>query len=847
MSKSKQTKAMLLSAPLALAAIMLMAPYLQCATSVNIIRENYSGVSLPKYPLSGNPSVNLTNVEFKVNILFIGFPANSIDTSEMYKELPTNYTTINRMIYSDAKRLAKYSNFKITYAFSGFESSWQTFGNKFSEYIQNNHREDYAPYWLQEGVTYSGASTNPVEKCWYVDARNAELWIKNNAPPGSFQDGYTILLIDTWHTSPQVTAYYFYNGSVPSVPLPIDPSSSDSQFMMAYGGYYRFLFVDLQAGPPNYADTKNIKPLWLYNLPSQAKDLSRDLGKIVKNTVELRFLPSFLYAPIYRSSYWIDATIFNKDPTLPILFDMNRLLQEYRDFQPHSNFSGEYHVVQIQSDSNLFQAVEAATDVNGITNADQVASYFLSHLSTYAPSHGTDYVLPVFILAGYDFGGLLGRSCSDGNGNPAFVIECLNRKMGGFDLVTEPWGAVGEPYTLNVGWSAWFTDPAMLDKNIMATFEFHLLTGSAKVRIADVYNFNKWINNNYDYNQASFHQVWTLTAGDYQLEFVPPAPGGKYYLIIENTGGTAATFYGVVTTSRIQGFTLTPLTVHETGHSLGLTHPHDGFSWILYQQGLPLEAPGEYTYWLWDFSTTPMTYAACNMRFDQLDRDSINRGCTATLLNETFVTLKNTESKLNQLGFGVIPPAVSSSVNTSISRISEALASFSASSPDYATAASKALEARNAASTAYAAVSASVYDVSLVVKDSFGLAMEGASVSVALANGTVLTAVTDSSGTAIFKAMPYGDYVATASIMGQSATVHFSASQSAGSPIPMTITFSLIVILTIVGIVAGISIAIVVVFFVRRMKRPTPQPSPLPAPAEPSPTRSFHFHVSSAN
>lgn len=794
-------------------------------TSISSLATAPSSLNLPDYPQPGNPPSSLQNIPFKVNVVFVGFPPNSIDTTDLYKELPTNYTSINRMTYNDLKKWAKYANFQIEYTFSGFEPSWQIFAGKFADYIKRNHGVDYAPYWLQEGLTYSGITTSPVENCWYVNAREAELWIKNNAPAEAFQEGYTLLIMDTWHTDPKISEYYFYNGSVPSMPLSIDPNAGESQFMMAYGGYYRFLFLDLQAGPSIYRDTDSIKPLWLYDLPSEAKDLSRDLGKIIKNTVELRFLPSYLYAPDYRPSYWINVTIFNKDPTLPILFDMNRLLQEYRDFQPYSTFDGEFQVVQIQSDAELFGAVETATDVNGITDPDQVSSYFMNHLNKYVGSHNDDYVLPVFVLGGYDFGGLLGRSNSDNKGNPAFVIECLNRKMGGFDLVNSPWGGLNEPYSIDPGWVVWFTQPVMLDKNMMLTFDFHLLSGTANVYIADAYNFKKWTDNSYDFGKASFRMFWSVTT-DQQLEFYTPSPNGKYYIIVENNGYAATSFYGAVITSRVEGYTLTPLTLHETGHSLGLSHPHDGFSWILYQQGLPISLPGEYDYWLWDFSTTPMTYAACNMRFDKLDRDSIFRGVTATLLNETFATLSEVEHKMDNLGFGAAPPNVLGNFTNAVAKVNESLTSFASMSPDLYNSATRALEAVESARKALDEVEVSIYDVTLRVKDVFGFAVGGATVTLTLPNSTNINGVTDVNGTVFFEDLPYGAYTASVSSMGQTTRCQFNAHDAVTQTPQLTLTMSTAVITILcIALVATLVGAIAAVVIHRRRHALPPPPT----------------------
>lgn len=77
--------------------------------------SNTQGVDFPNYPKAGNPPQNLTGIPIDVNIVFAGFPANAIDTSVIYAELPTTYTTINRMINNEVYKMIKYASFNINY------------------------------------------------------------------------------------------------------------------------------------------------------------------------------------------------------------------------------------------------------------------------------------------------------------------------------------------------------------------------------------------------------------------------------------------------------------------------------------------------------------------------------------------------------------------------------------------------------------------------------------------------------------------------------------------------------------------------------------------------------------
>jgi hypothetical protein len=79
--------------------------------------------------------------------------------------------------------------------------------------------------------------------------------------------------------------------------------------------------------------------------------------------------------------------------------------------------------------------------------------------------------------------------------------------------------------------------------------------------------------------------------------------------------------------------TMTETTVHETGHFVGLSHPHDGYDST---SGIEIGPFGAFNFaWDSDESATPMSYLpnGGGLTFDQFDRDNLSRWQVARLLD----------------------------------------------------------------------------------------------------------------------------------------------------------------------------------------------------------------------
>jgi hypothetical protein len=77
--------------------------------------------------------------------------------------------------------------------------------------------------------------------------------------------------------------------------------------------------------------------------------------------------------------------------------------------------------------------------------------------------------------------------------------------------------------------------------------------------------------------------------------------------------------------------------IHEVGHHLGLSHPHDGYD---SEDDIDFGAADEFYFtWSGDESNSMMSYIDLNWDFSQFDRDNMNRFFVATYLNQANVIL----------------------------------------------------------------------------------------------------------------------------------------------------------------------------------------------------------------
>ena len=89
----------------------------------------------------------------------------------------------------------------------------------------------------------------------------------------------------------------------------------------------------------------------------------------------------------------------------------------------------------------------------------------------------------------------------------------------------------------------------------------------------------------------------------------------------------------------ISGYGFSTTTIHEVGHHIALSHPHDGYD---YESDVDFGPEGDYLFaWLGDFSNSMMSYIDLNWDFSQFDRDNMSRFMTITYLDQANVVLED--------------------------------------------------------------------------------------------------------------------------------------------------------------------------------------------------------------
>ena len=127
--------------------------------------------------------------------------------------------------------------------------------------------------------------------------------------------------------------------------------------------------------------------------------------------------------------------------------------------------------------------------------------------------------------------------------------------------------------------------------------------------------------------------------GDYEIPIfnynvTDQLTGGLLGFADDNwSDGTQSFVFGFLSPFlRSLGYGFTVTTIHEVGHHVGMSHPHDGYD---YENDIDYGPSGSFYFaWSGDESSTVMHYLDLAQGFSQFDRDNMNRWLTATYINQ---------------------------------------------------------------------------------------------------------------------------------------------------------------------------------------------------------------------
>jgi hypothetical protein len=490
-----------------------------------------------------------------VNVVFVGFPAGSIDTTALTAALPGVYKPIHR--YPNFYGLRQFVGNKFNFSYNVVQAD-PAYADALFSYLGSIAAPQPRTLY-QDAYNSQSARGATVGQNHWIDAPTAETWLAQHPPAGVNTGNYTVYFINWWGRSD----FKFHVYTKTDAP---DPDTGynfgqnrASRKIVAWGGtppagsdpVKRVWFYDFSAGPEswngNYDITNadvdgdgvpdyRIPAIWDYGNPNGYRafnDFTGDAAKLVRFVaIDLLFTTSPLYKPAISppelpGSINVDMTFYQGDPTSdardyykPVL-----VTQELTALQPHNTFTADVG-------SRAFTARAAQTYLCFFTDHScygnrlfgiAFGDLFLYHSDTLLQDleGNGDYEVPVF---GYN------------------VTDDLTGGLLGF-----------------------------ADDN------------------------------------------WADGTQSYVFAFLSP--------LLRN-------FYGY-------GFTTT--TIHEVGHHLGMSHPHDGYD---YELDLDYGGAGDFYFsWSGDESNSIMHYLDLSTSFSQFDRDNMNRWMTATYVNQANAVL----------------------------------------------------------------------------------------------------------------------------------------------------------------------------------------------------------------
>jgi hypothetical protein len=393
-----------------------------------------------------------------INIVFIGYPRNTIDKDEMLDVLPDSYAPIVRYppFYGlQGRDMGLNFNFEYKVTFAG-----QDLTNRFFRYLkQIGTAGDPTDYQL----AYNDQETNVLDvadEVLYVDAPSVEKWLARNFAK---EKGYTVVFIN-WYSRPDFNFHVYTKTDVVDTDTGYNfGEARPTRKMIAWGGSSsRLWFYDLSAGPEAWTDNWNVDtpdldengaedyrmpPIWEYDEDGyrDPSALSSDLGLVTRFVgINLLFTASPLYDPLATAPgpggrRIVHINMFEDDPDSlgTDWINTSEVQAQFERFQPY--YDWEVNLVdtnpidpEAQRALRIFAELDPSADCwNQFgTPFAELFCFFDLNRADYIPEYGTyDSVTGIFAfnttadnLAGQF--GLLGFADDNWvDGTPSYVFQ----------------------------------------------------------------------------------------------------------------------------------------------------------------------------------------------------------------------------------------------------------------------------------------------------------------------------------------------------------------------------------------------------------------------------------------
>jgi hypothetical protein len=360
-----------------------------------------------------------------LNIVFIGYPRDTIDEDELLDVLPESYAPVVRypQFYGlQGRDMGLRFNFDYNVTFAGRDVT-----NRFFRYLSQigttGEPTDFQLMYNDQENNVLDV-TSPV---LYIDAPSVEQWLARNFAK---EKGYTIVFIN-WYSRPDFNFHVYTKTDEP------DPDTGynfgeirQTRKMIAWGGSHsRLWFYDLSAGPEAWTDNWNVDnpdldengtedyrmpPIWEYDNEGyrEPSALSSDLGLVTRFVgINLLFTSSPLYDPLVTApgaggKRIVHINMFEDDPnsTGTDWINIAEVAAQFESFQPY--YDWEVNLVDhnpvdpgAEQALRIFAGLDTSEDcwIDFGTPFAQLFCYFDLNRADYIPPYAeADYVTGIF-------------------------------------------------------------------------------------------------------------------------------------------------------------------------------------------------------------------------------------------------------------------------------------------------------------------------------------------------------------------------------------------------------------------------------------------------------------------